>query len=57
MHNYRYAILGDGIVAGYAAKEFAEQGLRPGELCVVSEETALPYERPPLSKDFLAGKP
>jgi NAD(P)H-nitrite reductase large subunit len=56
MHTYRYVILGGGMVAGYAAKELVEQGLKPGELCIVSAEAALPYERPPLSKDFLAGK-
>ncbi len=53
---YRYLILGGGMVAGYAAKEFVERGLRPGELGIVSADAALPYERPPLSKSFLAGK-
>jgi NADPH-dependent 2,4-dienoyl-CoA reductase/sulfur reductase-like enzyme len=49
-------ILGGGMVAGYAAKELAERGLKAGELTIVSADTALPYERPPLSKGFLAGK-
>lgn len=53
---YRTIILGGGMVAGYAAKEFAEHGLKPGELGIVSADNALPYERPPLSKSFLAGK-
>lgn len=44
------------MVAGYAAKEFAGRGLKPGELGIVSADNALPYERPPLSKSFLAGK-
>jgi NADPH-dependent 2,4-dienoyl-CoA reductase/sulfur reductase-like enzyme len=44
------------MVAGYAAKEFVECGLKPGELGLVSADNALPYERPPLSKGFLAGK-
>jgi NADPH-dependent 2,4-dienoyl-CoA reductase/sulfur reductase-like enzyme len=56
MNTYRYVILGGGMVAGYAAQQFVEQGLKPGELCIVSNEATLPYERPPLSKDFLAGK-
>lgn len=56
MKKYRYVILGGGMVAGNAAQVFVEQGLKPGELCIVSRESALPYERPPLSKDFLAGK-
>lgn len=49
-------ILGGGMAAGYCAKELVERGLKPGELTIVSEDTAVPYERPPLSKGFLAGK-
>jgi NADPH-dependent 2,4-dienoyl-CoA reductase/sulfur reductase-like enzyme len=44
------------MVAGYAAKEMVEKGLKPGDLRIVSSENAIPYERPPLSKSFLAGK-
>ena len=44
------------MVAGYAAKQLVEGGLKPGELTIVSADTSLPYERPPLSKGFLAGK-
>jgi NADPH-dependent 2,4-dienoyl-CoA reductase/sulfur reductase-like enzyme len=56
MKHFKYVILGGGMVAGYAAKEMVERGLKPGELAIVSAEDALPYERPPLSKGFLAGK-
>lgn len=56
VREYRTVILGGGMVAGYAAKEFVERGLKPGELGIVSSDDALPYERPPLSKGFLAGK-
>ena len=56
MHEYQTILLGGGMVAGYAAKEFVECGLKLGELGVVSADSALPYERPPLSKSFLAGK-
>ena len=56
VNDYRTVVLGGGMVAGYAAKELAESGLKPGELGIVSADTALPYERPPLSKSFLAGK-
>ncbi|MFZ0592690.1 MAG: FAD-dependent oxidoreductase [Bryobacteraceae bacterium] len=56
VHEYRTILLGGGMVAGYAAKEFVESGLKPGELGIISADTALPYERPPLSKSFLAGK-
>ena len=44
------------MVAGYAARQFAELGLRPGDLTILSADTSIPYERPPLSKTFLAGK-
>ena len=56
MNRSKYIIFGGGMVAGYAAKELAERGLKPGELAIISAESALPYERPPLSKGFLAGK-
>jgi len=52
----KYVILGGGMVAGYAAKGLVERGLRPGELTIVSADSSVPYERPPLSKGFLAGK-
>jgi NADPH-dependent 2,4-dienoyl-CoA reductase/sulfur reductase-like enzyme len=52
----KYLILGGGMVAGYAAKQFVESGLKPGELTIVSADSSTPYERPPLSKGFLAGK-
>ncbi|KAL9832175.1 Monodehydroascorbate reductase 1, peroxisomal [Arabidopsis thaliana] len=38
---------------GYAAKEFANQGVQPGELAVISKEAVAPYERPALSKGYL----
>ena len=56
MSEYRFVILGGGMVAGYAAKQLVESGLKPGELAILSADTSIPYERPPLSKGFLAGK-
>lgn len=56
MHASKLAILGGGMVAGYAAKQLVECGLKPGELTVLSADTSIPYERPPLSKGFLSGK-
>ena len=44
------------MVAGYAAKQLAELGLPKGELAILSADSVVPYERPPLSKSFLAGK-
>ncbi len=56
MSSYKYLILGGGLTAGYAAREFVEQGLDPGQLLILSAEQSLPYERPPLSKGFLEGE-
>jgi len=56
MNQSKFAILGGGMVAGYAAKELIERGVKPGELTILSGDTAIPYERPPLSKGFLLGK-
>jgi monodehydroascorbate reductase (NADH) len=51
--SFKYVIVGGGVSAGYAAKEFAKQGLKPGELAIVSKEAVAPYERPALSKAYL----
>lgn len=50
---YKYIILGGGVSAGYGAAEFVKQGLKPGELAVISKEAVAPYERPALSKAYL----
>src|SRR5690349_20244129 len=44
------------MVAGYAAKQLVESGLKVGELAILSADNYVPYERPPLSKGLLAGK-
>jgi NADPH-dependent 2,4-dienoyl-CoA reductase/sulfur reductase-like enzyme len=56
MNQANIVILGGGMVAGYAAKQLVELGLPKGELAILSADSAAPYERPPLSKSFLAGK-
>jgi NAD(P)H-nitrite reductase large subunit len=56
MKSYPIVILGGGVVAGYAAKEFVVQGGTKGDLAIVTAEHVLPYERPSLSKGFLAGR-
>jgi NAD(P)H-nitrite reductase large subunit len=56
MDKSKFVILGGGMVAGYAAKQLVDLGLKAGELAILSGDTTLPYERPPLSKGFLAGK-
>lgn len=56
MNQSNFVILGGGMVAGYAAKQLVELGMPKGELAILSADSAVPYERPPLSKGFLAGK-
>src|SRR5215470_9475459 len=56
MNQSNIVILGGGMVAGYAAKQLVELALPKGELAILSADSAVPYERPPLSKGFLAGK-
>lgn len=56
MDSSKFVIVGGGMVAGYAARQFVESGLKPGDLAIFSTDVSAPYERPPLSKGFLAGK-
>lgn len=56
MDSAKFVILGGGMVAGYAAQKMAELGLKSGELEILSADSAVPYERPPLSKGYLAGR-
>lgn len=51
--HFKYVILGGGVAAGYAAREFTKHGLQPGELALISKEAVAPYERPALSKAYL----
>lgn len=50
----RIVIVGAGIGAVSAAATLREEGF-DGELLIVGEEKALPYDRPPLSKEYLTG--
>ncbi|CAK9159575.1 unnamed protein product [Ilex paraguariensis] len=51
--SFKYVIVGGGVAAGYAAREFTKQGVKPGDLAVISKEAVAPYERPALSKAYL----
>ncbi|KAM0839540.1 hypothetical protein ACQ4PT_060254 [Festuca glaucescens] len=51
--HFKYIVLGGGVSGGYAAREFAKQGVQPGELAIISKEAVAPYERPALSKAYL----
>jgi len=51
----RVVLIGGGLTAGTAAVTLREQGHR-GPLVLLSAEGHVPYERPGLSKGYLAGK-
>ena len=50
-----FVIVGGGLGGAKAAEALREKGF-DGKVVLIAEEEHLPYERPPLSKDFLAGK-
>src|SRR5579859_2956818 len=50
-----YVIVGAGLAGAKAAETLREEGFA-GPVVLVGEEAERPYERPPLSKDYLMGK-
>ena len=50
-----FVIVGGGTCAGSAASTLRAEGF-DGAVAIVSNEPMPPYERPPLSKDYLTGK-
>lgn len=50
-----FVIVGGGLAGAKAAEALREKGF-DGEVILFAAEDHLPYERPPLSKDYLAGK-
>ncbi|MGH3151572.1 MAG: NAD(P)/FAD-dependent oxidoreductase [Streptosporangiaceae bacterium] len=53
--NPAYVIVGAGLAGAKAAETLRSEGFT-GPLVLIGEETERPYERPPLSKDYLLGK-
>ena len=49
-------IIGGGQTAAYAAKEIRSSDIN-SDITIISDEKYLPYEKPPLSKDFLLLQP
>ncbi|MEV5751840.1 FAD-dependent oxidoreductase [Actinoallomurus sp. NPDC052308] len=50
-----YVIVGASLAGAKAAQTLREEGFT-GRVVLIGEETLRPYERPPLTKGFLAGK-
>jgi NADPH-dependent 2,4-dienoyl-CoA reductase/sulfur reductase-like enzyme len=55
MKSVKYVLIGGGLAAGQAAKSIREAD-PTGPIMLVSQEPHLPYDRPPLSKEFLRGE-
>ena len=51
----RYVIVGGGVGAAAAAQALRERGF-DGAMVLIGEESDVPYERPPLSKEYLRGE-
>jgi len=51
----RVVIIGGGLAGAKTAERLRKRGY-PGAITLVSAESQLPYERPPLSKGYLAGR-
>jgi 3-phenylpropionate/trans-cinnamate dioxygenase ferredoxin reductase subunit len=50
-----FVIVGGGLAGAKAAETLREKGF-DGRIVIVADEAELPYERPPLSKGYLAGE-
>ena len=50
-----HVIVGTGLAGAKAAEALREEGFE-GQIVLVGQEPELPYERPPLSKDYLRGE-
>jgi 3-phenylpropionate/trans-cinnamate dioxygenase ferredoxin reductase subunit len=55
MSEQTFVIVGASLAGAKAAEELRERGF-DGRLVLIGSETERPYERPPLSKDYLQGK-
>ena len=51
----KYVLIGGGLAAGQAAKQIRVAD-RSGPIVLVGQEPHVPYDRPPLSKEFLRGE-
>jgi 3-phenylpropionate/trans-cinnamate dioxygenase ferredoxin reductase subunit len=54
-HSARYVLIGGGLASATAAENIRKYDLKGGIL-IVGSETHLPYNRPPLSKEYLRGE-
>jgi 3-phenylpropionate/trans-cinnamate dioxygenase ferredoxin reductase subunit len=55
MDDRTFVIVGAGLAGAKAAETLREEGFE-GRVVLIGDEDELPYERPPLSKDYLRGE-
>ena len=55
MSKQTFVIVGAGLAGAKAAEELRERGF-DGRVVLIGSEPERPYERPPLSKDYLRGE-
>ncbi|MGH2671002.1 MAG: NAD(P)/FAD-dependent oxidoreductase, partial [bacterium] len=55
MKSTKYLLIGGGLASGEAAKQLRERDPQ-ASITLVGEEPYVPYDRPPLSKEFLRGE-
>lgn len=55
MKSTKYLLIGGGLASSQAAKQLREMD-SDGSVTLVGEEPYVPYDRPPLSKEFLRGE-
>lgn len=55
MKSTKYLLIGAGLASSQAAKQLRENDPQ-GSITLVGEEPYVPYDRPPLSKEFLRGE-
>lgn len=53
-HRQTFVIVGAGLAGAKAAEALRDEGF-DGRIVLIGEEAERPYERPPLSKDYLQG--
>jgi len=53
--NHSHVIIGAGLAGAKAAEALREEGF-DGRIVLIGDEAEQPYERPPLSKDYLRGE-
>ncbi|MDE1816644.1 MAG: FAD-dependent oxidoreductase [Thaumarchaeota archaeon] len=55
MREFDYVIVGGGLAGGNAAISIRENDTT-GSICIITDENHIPYDRVPLSKNYLLGK-